>query len=204
MFLPKLLEVPPLGGFSRRRSLNSDFESSLGLSFRRPRHCATTRRHQVRQLCPSPPRNRSTAIAESTPFPHSIVHMSEFGAFDLTPSFCLFPLVSCSVRDSGREPLAPLLLEQMSHFACPVLRIWYMILCPPIFLVGKASLGQLTERRRPNPNQNSAVVDDGDGDVERDIHPTRERHDARGSGPLPNPLARPHTVFEYCRRKGQK
>ena len=76
---------------------------------------------------------------------------------------------------SSRKVISPAL-------SFPVFRFFLSI-----FLVGKASLRQLTAERRPNPNQNS-VVDD---DVERDIHPTRTRHDARGVGPLLNPLARP-------------
>ena len=50
LILPKLLEPPPLGGHSRRRSLLSDLESSLDVSFWRPRHSESAPRHQVRQF----------------------------------------------------------------------------------------------------------------------------------------------------------
>ena len=124
LILPKLLELPPLGGHSRRRSLLSDLESSLDVSFWRPRHSESAPRHQVRLSCTSltetdPRRMRKGGtVFLSWPLAHMAVIFEPLFVVLLSSSHSSHLPLSCF----GSSGVTALLLERKSHFFSPVFK----------------------------------------------------------------------------------
>ena len=142
MILPKLLELPPLGGHSRRRSLRSNIESSLEVSLWRPRHSESAPRHQVRLSCTSltetdPRRMRKGGtVFLSWPLAHMAVIFEPLSVVFVSSSH--LPL-SCFGSSGGHRTATR---AEKSFFRPCIFGSSLR------FLVGKASLRQLTEKRR--------------------------------------------------------
>ena len=140
MILPKLLEPPPLGGHSRRRSLRSDLESSLDVSIWRPRHSESAPRHQVRQSRTSPTETDPQCEKGTVFLPRPLAHMA-----------VIFEPLSVVFVSSSHLPLSCFGSSGGHRTATRAEKSFFR---PCIFgsslrfLVGKASLRQLTEKRR--------------------------------------------------------